>query len=540
MPRRRTTVETERSNTREHRCVRLPTIEKLKELGWTEGQMQWSPEWRVPKTPSEAAKRERGKSFEGFPCDLVLFASEEEHGAVEALLIIFELKQPGLDEGRQQLETLLSLEPRARMGYWSNGSESVAIYRRADGSFELKQGAPLPKPTDTFSLGGKKTLDFSDLDLPDPKELSNRLKRIFDRVVARDSIATRTEDQLRQLCNLLLVKLESDKLAKADQSKPLAFQPSDTEAKTATAINREYALLCRQQPDIFGNGPATKIDLDEHTIHEVVYELATTKLVDISAATISRAFQVFRSANLRAGEGQYFTPYRVIKSAVEFMEITPRDKVIDPACGTGGFLVETFLSLRTHYPQLGEPDLRTWAHDNLFGVDKDDISVKLARAIMLILGDGSANIVVGDSIRSHRWGTAYPHLSTKLLDGSFTCAITNPPFGRKLTVSARDGQMSGYTITRKGTDQHHDLELGLVFMERCHRLLMVGGRLGIILPETYFFSSTYEWLKGWMKDRLELRGMLNIPMEAFQAFCRAKTNFYVFEKVDDGTGTNST
>jgi len=540
MPRRRTTVETERSNTREHRCVRLPTIEKLKELGWTEGQMQWSPEWRVPKTQSEAAKRERGKSFEGFPCDLVLFASEEEHGAVEALLIIFEFKQPGLDEGRQQLETLLSLEPRARMGYWSNGSESVAIYRRADGSFELKQGAPLAKPTDTFSLGGKKTLDFSDLDLPDPKELSNRLKRIFDRVVARDSIATRTEDQLRQLCNLLLVKLESDKLAKADQSKPLAFQPSDTEAKTATAINREYALLCRQQPDIFGNGPATKIDLDEHTIHEVVYELATTKLVDISAATISRAFQVFRSANLRAGEGQYFTPYRVIKSAVEFMEITPRDKVIDPACGTGGFLVETFLSLRTHYPQLGEPDLRTWAHDNLFGVDKDDISVKLARAIMLILGDGSANIVVGDSIRSHRWGTAYPHLSTKLLDGSFTCAITNPPFGRKLTVSARDGQMSGYTITRKGTDQHHDLELGLVFMERCHRLLMVGGRLGIILPETYFFSSTYEWLKGWMKDRLELRGMLNIPMEAFQAFCRAKTNFYVFEKVGDGTGTNST
>jgi len=117
MPRRNTTVETERSNPKEHRLVRLPTIEKLKNLGWTEGQMQWSPEWRVPKTPSEAAKRERGQSFKGFPCDLVIFASEEEHGAVEALLIIFEFKQPGLDEGQQQLETLLSLEPWARMGY---------------------------------------------------------------------------------------------------------------------------------------------------------------------------------------------------------------------------------------------------------------------------------------------------------------------------------------------------------------------------------------------------------------------------------------
>lgn len=99
MPKKITTVSTdELIGTKEHQLVRLPTIEKLKNLGWTEGQLQWSPEWRVPKTPSEAAKREAGKSFESFPCDLVIFASEEEHGAVEALLIIFEFKQPELDE----------------------------------------------------------------------------------------------------------------------------------------------------------------------------------------------------------------------------------------------------------------------------------------------------------------------------------------------------------------------------------------------------------------------------------------------------------
>jgi type I restriction enzyme M protein len=68
-------------------------------------------------------------------------------------------------------------------------------------------------------------------------------------------------------------------------------------------------------------------------------------------------------------------------------------------------------------------------------------------------------------------------------------------------------------------------------MERAYRLLMRGGRLGIILPETYFFSSSYRWLPGWLDRRFVLRGFLNIPMEAFQSFCRAKTNFYVFEKV---------
>ena len=58
--------------------------------------------------------------------------------------------------------------------------------------------------------------------------------------------------------------------------------------------------------------------------------------------------------------------------------------------------------------------------------------------------------------------------------------------------------------------------------------------MGIILPETYFFSKKYRWLPGWMEERIQLRGMMNIAMEAFEEFCRAKTNFYIFEKVGNG------
>ena len=118
-----------------------------------------------------------------------------------------------------------------------------------------------------------------------------------------------------------------------------------------------------------------------------------------------------------------------------------------------------------------------------------------------------------------------------LKDESFTCVITNPPFGKDLKLSAKDGRLSGYTITKKGKRDHQELEVGLVFMERCYNLLEPGGRLGIILPETYWFSPTYKWLRDWLEDRFILRGMFNVPMEAFQRFCRAKTNFYVLEKV---------
>ncbi len=58
--------------------------------------------------------------------------------------------------------------------------------------------------------------------------------------------------------------------------------------------------------------------------------------------------------------------------------------------------------------------------------------------------------------------------------------------------------------------------------------------MGIVLPETYFFSHMYRWLPGWLEGRFVLRGMLNVAMEAFEEFCRAKTNFYIFEKIGNG------
>ena len=259
------------------------------------------------------------------------------------------------------------------------------------------------------------------------------------------------------------------------------------------------------------------------------------KLMDTPVDVVSQAFQVFRAANLKSGEGQYFTPSQIVQAAVQFVDVAYEDRIVDPACGTGGFLLETFKVLRAKYPDLPDADLRTWAHSHLYGVDQDDINVKLTKAIMAILGDGSANVHAGDSLRSFRWDRDYPSLTRALEDDSFTCVITNPPFGERLKVTAQDARRSGFTISsaaaRRGAGNHVDLEIGLIFLERCFKLLMRGGRLGIVLPETYFFSKKYEWLGEWLEGRLLLRGMLNVPMESFQGFCRAKTNFYVFEKV---------
>lgn len=523
--------------------MRVPTIDRLIKLGWSEGQLQWQPEWRVPQSPHDAAAREGSKSFSGWPVDLAVFDDAEHAGDWQHVVGIFEFKAPTIDTGISQLEIYLTREPRARFGYWTNGTDSVAVYKLADGGFTHMFSRSLPTPKDDLALPSKKPLTFNDLVPPDGARLRSVFKRLLDVVVARDSQSTRAEGQLNQLCNLLLLKLESDTLGSFSPVETVSFQlmPGGP-STTAKHIHAEFKEMIVKRQEIFREQHESDLILDNLTIQEVVYELSPLNLLEVGPEAVSSAFQIFRRANLKAGEGQYFTPHRVIKSCVALMELRPDDKIVDPACGTGGFLIEAFRSVTAKGTgKNAVASARTWAHRQAFGVDKDAINVKLARAIMVILGDGSAHIHVGDSLREDRWPRDYPHLQEPLKDGTFTVVITNPPFGQNLKFGSLESRRNHYSIASAAASgrggSYRDLEIGLIFVERCYRLLMDGGRLGIILPETYFFSSTYAWFAKWLKERFILRGVLNIPMEAFQGFCRAKTNFYVLEKrvTNDGT-----
>lgn len=179
-----------------------------------------------------------------------------------------------------------------------------------------------------------------------------------------------------------------------------------------------------------------------------------------------------------------------------------------------------------------EGELSRWAQTHIYGIEKDAIGLKLTKAIMQIAGDGSAHCARGDSIRVHTWAAHFPHLlGPKYRDGRFTVVVTNPPFGKNLKVSANDARLAGLDIAKRGSATYSDLEIGLLFLERAYQLLRVGGRVGIVLPETYFFSTNYDFVREWIRPRLRPIVVANIPMEAFQGFCRAKTNFYVFQKI---------
>lgn len=180
-----------------------------------------------------------------------------------------------------------------------------------------------------------------------------------------------------------------------------------------------------------------------------------------------------------------------------------------------------------------DDEIARWAQTHIYGIDKDAIAVKLTKAIMQIAGDGSANCVRGDSVRKHLWPSGYRELTGGGFDdGRFSVVVTNPPFGQGLKVPAADSRLSHLDIAQTVSGEYRNLEIGLIFLQRAFELLRPGGRVGIILPETYFFSPDYRFVLEWIKPRLKPKLVLNVPMEAFQGFCRAKTNFYIFEKIE--------
>lgn len=526
----------------EHNQTRLPLINKLIKLGWEKEQIQYQPEWLVPKSPSEASKRESGKKYNGFPVDVAIFNSSDTAGGWEDIKIIFETKQPERTDGISQLEIYMSLEPRALVGYWTNGTEIAALFRKPDGKFKLVKDATLPSPHDNLVAPTEQPLKWKDLEEIDVKRLKNKFQRLLEHVVSNDTKSTRRDDQLNQLCNLLLIKLESDKKAKIRQQEPVLFQVWKDEDETFKKVSEFFDNLKLTHNDLFTSLVDQKINLDKQTVQLVCFELSKIKLLDTSLEALSTAFQVFRTASLKSEDGQYFTPYTVLKSVVQLMDIDYDDKIIDPACGSGGFLLECFSQFKDKYPEMESGEAKAWAQKHLYGVDKDEINVKLTKAMMMILGDGSTHTYIGDSLKENLWPQKWPYLVSALRDESFTCIVTNPPFGRNLKMTGKDAKNAKLTIGQKpisdkdgnitfDAKKYENRELGLVFLERCYKLLVKGGRLGIILPETYFFSKSYDWLQVWLDDKFILRGMVNIPMEAFQGFCRAKTNFYVFEKV---------
>ncbi|MGQ9629919.1 MAG: HsdM family class I SAM-dependent methyltransferase [bacterium] len=248
------------------------------------------------------------------------------------------------------------------------------------------------------------------------------------------------------------------------------------------AIELLFEKVKEAYPDVFDK--EERIYLDDKSIKYVVEKLQNYVLLETERDVISEAFQAFGGPGLRGEKGQFFTPRNIVKMCVDMFDPKPGEKVIDPACGSGGFLVEVLSPLKEkeHFC-------------NVYCIDKEIDLVKICKAYMAIVGDGHTNIFCADSLYPESW----PENMRKIIaDESFDVVLTNPPFGAKIFIEDK-GILKNYKLGYgwvkdrskwKITNSVSKQVPQVLFIERCLQLLKPGGRMAIVLPDGIFGNPT--------------------------------------------------
>jgi type I restriction enzyme M protein len=288
------------------------------------------------------------------------------------------------------------------------------------------------------------------------------------------------------------------------------------------------------------------------------------------------AFEEFMGGFFKGDFGQYFTPRELIAFAVEVLNPERKNLVLDPACGSGGFLLYALDHVRREanrrFPQHREDPRQsrehfTYWHDfaekNLFGIEINEELARVAKMNMIIHDDGHTNIVGHDALD---FLSKIEGKKSELKPGRFDIILTNPPFG---SVVKRTEKSEGYLeqfelrhyLGKPGNRSDEDIEADdaktsakdakrgakaikdrasikteILFLERVHSFLKPGtGRAAIVLPDGILTNSSLQGVRDWLLERFQLLAVVSLPQFAFAHYdAGVKASIVFLRRLKDG------
>jgi len=239
--------------------------------------------------------------------------------------------------------------------------------------------------------------------------------------------------------------------------------------------------------------------------------------VDFNRAQERHAFgdmyeQLLRDLQNAGNAGEFYTPRPVTEFMVRMVDPKLDEKVLDPACGTGGFLTCTIEHKRQRYAQTAEDERVLQA--SIFGVEKKPLPHLLATTNMILHGIEVPNQIQHDNTLARPLASWTPK---ERVD----CIVANPPFGGM----EEDGIESNFPAVFR-TRETADLFLVLIM-----HLLKPGGRAAVVLPDGFLFG---EGIKSRIKEKLlaecNLHTIVRLPNGVFNPYTGIKTNLLFFTK----------
>jgi type I restriction enzyme M protein len=480
--------------------------------------------------------------------------------------LIVEVKQPTAKGGKEQLKSYTHATG-APLALWSNGTQAIAWHRKNPNYFIEIPDLPTVTQTIEDIVGQPWTIQTL-IEKEKQREAEGLRARSLRQLVEDmedEVLANAGVDVFEEVFKLIFTKLYDELACYRKRYKHLRFRNANTASQLRANIQGLFDDAKKEWEGVFA--PDEKLKLTPDHLQVCVGSLEEWKLFNSNLDVIDDAFEYLVTKSAKGEKGQYFTPRWVIDMCVRMLNPQEQEALIDPACGSAGFTVHAIFHVwRTILADEGSPvsHLFTteekprrcydYVNDKVFAIDFDEKSVRVARCLNLIAGDGQTNVLHLNTLDWRKWdetvkqqewidtyNAGWKKLRKLLADKKdyrtfqFDILMANPPFAGDIKQT---DMLATYELAHKANGNLESaVGRDLLFIERNLDFLRPGGRMAIVLPQGRFNNSSDQRVREFIAERCRILAVVGLHPNTFKPHTGSKTSVLFVQKWNDDPHT---
>jgi type I restriction enzyme M protein len=352
------------------------------------------------------------------------------------------------------------------------------------------------------------------------EELIRALGKSHDTVWQGGRLAPTTA--FDEVSKLLFCKLRDEKSTKRDDTYKFQIGTHESADEVYERIHEIYLQARKEDSEVFKED----IRLDPKIVYNVVEHLQALAINKIDLDTKGVAFERFMQDFFKGKMGQFFTPRQVVQFCIKMLHPDKSELILDPACGSGGFLLNAMDKVRQD-AESSYDEKEAWEHwhkfamNNLYGIEINDQIARVCKMNMIIHDDGHTNVISTDTLRDI---DEISNIHRGFIKDNFDIVLTNPPFGAVVKDTEKD-YLDKYDLGKGRKNQKTEI----LFIERCIDFVKPKtGRIGIVLPDGILTNSSLQYVRDFIMERCQILAVISLPQFAFTHYGAGVKSSLVF------------
>jgi type I restriction enzyme M protein len=459
--------------------------------------------------------------------------------------------------GTVDLEQWLVETPTAEFACWTNGIEAV-FFQKKKTKFESDVFTVNDFPRKGEDSNSIYTTDRRRLRVATGNNLLYAFRRCHDYIHGIQGGSS--ESIFWEFIKILFAKIEDEQNSGRPRFAIRNADERNTKEGRQEVKDRVELLYkeVRKKPELKGlfEAQIEGITFSAEIVSYIVSQLEKYDFIHSSVDVKGVAYETIVGPNLQGSRGEFFTPRNVVKLTVKMLDPNPGDRIYDPACGTGGFVVIAFNYVseklrQKHKTKWKNPNIPTEAEEkklfdeihetgkSIFGTDFNANLVKAAQMNMIMNNDGRGGLYSENSLKkTSEWNNKNARTTIQL--GSMDFVMANPPFGAKIKIDIQE-ILEQYDLAHSWSKQgdrwimesnvRNAMEPEVLFVERCVKFLKPGtGKLGIVLPDSILSNPGYAYVRYWIMQNCEVIASIDLPVETFLPNTGTQTSVLILRR----------